>query len=219
MPHHRHHAFQGTTLIELLVVISIIAVLAGLLMPVIGAVKEQSKVVTCQSQLRQLGQVMQAYAHENRTFIPRTVGLNAQMNRTLFDPYVDADNSTGSQAYTLWRCTAPELRNLFLWGGWFCYYFTWGALDDPAYPRGRSLLQVARSSEAMLCFDGNLGGRAGYHRGRANVLFVDGHVMGRPDDSLTVAHPWGAMDPGPSVAVEYLQYGGGSPRPVKGWVR
>ncbi len=219
MRHHSHVPMQGFTLIELLVVISIIAVLAALLLPAIGLVKEQANVVTCKSQLRQLGLVILAYAEDNETDIPKTVGANAQMNRVLFDQYVDADNASGTQAYTLWRCTAPELRKLFVWGGWFCYYFNWGALDDGAFPKGRSLARVKRSSDAMLCFDGNLSGRAGYHRGRATVLFVDGHVIDRPDDSLKVTHPWGAMDPGPSVAVEYLQYGGGNPRPVKGWVR
>ena len=45
----------GFTLIELLVVIAIIAILAAILFPVFGKVKENARRASCQSNLRQIG--------------------------------------------------------------------------------------------------------------------------------------------------------------------
>lgn len=52
------------SLIELLVVISIIAVLAGMLIPVINVLRETSRRSVCASQLRQVGVAAMAYAGE-----------------------------------------------------------------------------------------------------------------------------------------------------------
>ena len=63
-----HRAF---TLIELLVVISVIAVLMGILLPVLGRVRKQAQAVRCQANLKQLGMAMQMYLAENEGQFPR----------------------------------------------------------------------------------------------------------------------------------------------------
>ncbi len=59
------------TLIELLVVIAIIAILAGMLLPVLGRAKEAGRKTKCSSNLHNMGLAMIMYADDNNGFIPR----------------------------------------------------------------------------------------------------------------------------------------------------
>jgi prepilin-type N-terminal cleavage/methylation domain-containing protein len=61
---------RGFTLIELLVVIGIIAILVGILLPVLSRVREQSKRTACLANLRTIGQAMIMYANANRDRLP-----------------------------------------------------------------------------------------------------------------------------------------------------
>jgi prepilin-type N-terminal cleavage/methylation domain-containing protein len=58
------------TLIELLVVIAIIAVLAGLLIPTVGMVKQMMSNVKCGNQLQQIGAAIEVYKSENNDALP-----------------------------------------------------------------------------------------------------------------------------------------------------
>lgn len=58
------------SLIELLVVISIIAVLASMLMPAIGSVRESARMLNCLNNLRQVGLAETAYTTENDAMLP-----------------------------------------------------------------------------------------------------------------------------------------------------
>lgn len=71
---------RGFTLIEILVVLTIIAVLAGLLFPVLGGAKGRAQDTVATSSLRQAGSAYGLYAndHDGRT------------GRALIDDYVDA---------------------------------------------------------------------------------------------------------------------------------
>jgi prepilin-type processing-associated H-X9-DG protein len=57
---------QAFSVIELLIVLGIMALLSGLLMPVISIVRLQAKEVACLAHLRQIGVASLAYAADNR---------------------------------------------------------------------------------------------------------------------------------------------------------
>jgi prepilin-type N-terminal cleavage/methylation domain-containing protein/prepilin-type processing-associated H-X9-DG protein len=59
------HKAIGFTLIELLVVIAIIALLMGILVPVVGRVREQMNTISCRNNLRQYNIVGRMYLDDN----------------------------------------------------------------------------------------------------------------------------------------------------------
>ncbi len=64
------------TLIELLVVIAIIAILAGLILPVLGKIQEGANSTKCASNLRQIGVAINAYTADNDGLLPGPLSLS-----------------------------------------------------------------------------------------------------------------------------------------------
>lgn len=95
---------KAFTLIELLVVIAIIAVLAGLLFPVVARSQRSAVRTQCISNLRQLGNAVQNYVEDWNGWLPYAYEPDtAQAQHTLF---ISSVMSAQAPDQRMWRCPA-----------------------------------------------------------------------------------------------------------------
>ena len=115
----------GFTLVELLVVIGVIALLIGLLLPVIGRVRAQANRAVCLSNIKQLGQAILMYCNDNDEYFP-TCGwwdeglaykpypedwVHWQANRNLDDSAIAHYVGRGEQLKSILRCPADRFES------------------------------------------------------------------------------------------------------------
>ena len=192
-------------MIELLVVIGIVGLLATLVIPVIGNVKESTNVTKSMSNLRQIGLLMNTYASDNNDRYPNTVSDSgewwldvvlefAQYDRARIKELVvcpvagtdinfsDPDltvTSYGAHEYLLGRAPSGEVGR-----------------NNPAYGVPRSA--VARPSEQIMVATG-------------------AHALGNGGATLTFWQPWGGhrsrpldepvpTPPNPTDSVGHMSY-------------
>ena len=187
-------AQRAFTLIELLVVIAIIAILASLLLPVLGRAKQMALSTECLNNLKQIGLAAAMYAGEHNDALPRSSHTGASWVGAL-QRYCSGTD--------LWRCPRdPHPTRLYS-------YALNDFLTPPAefedrrnYSRFTSvpspvdtflMAESARThvgSDHFHFADPDDGGHSPFqfaaqvdvkrHHEGANYLFVGGHVERRP---------------------------------------
>lgn len=102
---------SGLTLIEVLVVISIIAILAGMLLPTLISTRALAKRSCCQSNLKQLGMAFEMYIQDWDGILPSPGGLIGDRN------YWAQDHGGGLEPYiknqgwgSIWTCPAYNIE-------------------------------------------------------------------------------------------------------------
>jgi prepilin-type N-terminal cleavage/methylation domain-containing protein/prepilin-type processing-associated H-X9-DG protein len=163
------HRVRVFTLVELLTVMAIIAVLAALLLPALGAARAKARETTCRNHVRQIGVAIMAYVADYRDRLPVAARLGPEplygwpalptlLGAALRDSGVfrcpeDADPLTALY---------PEFGTSYEWNT-----FVNGKLIDRA-----SLRIIGLEITAPL-----LGDAEAFHREqRRNYLYPDGHV-------------------------------------------
>ncbi len=129
------------TLIELLVVIAIIALLMGILIPVLHKAKEQGKNVLCMNNLRQVGIGANMYAEDYDQYVPRgAAGQSEKAWFQLFMPFLSQKpRDDDYRNVEIYRCPSyPEKEQTI------CFVINGWTFDDRSDVTGREIIQPTR---------------------------------------------------------------------------
>jgi prepilin-type N-terminal cleavage/methylation domain-containing protein/prepilin-type processing-associated H-X9-DG protein len=171
----RRHREAGLafTLIELLVVIAIIAILAALLLPVLGQGKIRSRAAACLSNLHQVGLALQMYVDENSNRMPNLYDALVSTNGAPRTNTIDVVLSNQLASVKVLRCPADD-KGVFEQTG---SSYGWNVLVNGQDAEHLNVLNLTSDAHHIpLVFD-----KEKFHKGRGegkevNILYADGHI-------------------------------------------
>jgi prepilin-type N-terminal cleavage/methylation domain-containing protein/prepilin-type processing-associated H-X9-DG protein len=209
------HAF---TLVELLVVIAVIAILASLLLPALAAAKKRARAVQCLHNLKQIGASAHMYANDNDNIIQ-------------LDSLIPGSGTWASILFTNINLQQREIflcpsYKPFTWENWLNVYGIRqnGPTNCVSGPNGIFMKVdcVSNPTEYLLVGDTTSQAQGGFtarqyyffnttsalkmiharHFGRANGLFLDGHV--EPCNQPRLEGLGITAEYGPDLAIGYF---------------
>ena len=166
---------RAFTLVELLVVLAIIAVLAALILPVLGRARESARATACLSNLHQIGLALQIYVQENHNKLP-------VMRDAPTDPAVAATNMFPTINKVLLAqfgntnvlCCPSDFQQLFETTG---SSYSWNSLLNGEDADHLVVFGLQFNPHQIpVVFD-----KADFHKARGpnkavNYLYADGHI-------------------------------------------
>jgi general secretion pathway protein G len=179
----------GFTLVELLTVIAIIGVLAAIIIPVVGRVRDSARSTQCLSNLRQIGAASRLYADDHKGMTPplgyllyeavwpyvystpKDIAISgsdlpADLAGTIFEcPKAESDSGpevTTKRSYGVNTALVPGVLNKDTKGV---------RMNLITVPSKAAFLGDVKNSSALQASTAH-----GRHSSKMNVVFVDGHA-------------------------------------------
>ncbi|BCW99912.1 MAG: hypothetical protein KatS3mg024_2739 [Armatimonadota bacterium] len=193
---------KGFTLIELLVVIAIIAILAAILFPVFARTRDAARTTACKNNLKQLGLAFMMFAEDNGGKLP-TINEYFRKEGTVWKQgplwnYTKTDNIMACPGMTRAEKKLADQPPFSYSMNGYCTVEGWNGppqvaknRDDPAnrvkmsiYPKPSETILLVEENRDLLMYgipvnDAvfiNVDRSSERHGGKANVVYLDGHV-------------------------------------------
>lgn len=204
---------KGFTLVEMLVVMAIIAILAGILMPVFVQAREKARAISCVSNLKQLAMAELMYAEDNNGCLSPIYATGQNWQRTGYWPHILYPYVRNKAVYICptskyekwhdWYQRPPDVEDVVSSYGLNCTVFNLFPLPKVgSIKRPSDCFMMADTKGALWLgphfgFPGNLvpGGCIAtqlvlHHSEGLNVAYFDGHVKWSKAQSFWAPSIW-----------------------------